>query len=497
VPEREALDEGRYPAPERVQAEERGEDNEPPPLPPAAEVVALPRPASREESGLRMIGSLGRDRAEASGELAPLGTARPRRSETARELVTILPRRSTRELPVVPAASAVAGSAGAPMSAPAGLLAPSPSLATPLPSVVTPLPSVVTPTPSVTPPEELAESLPTPTPASPVLEPRTATVPALEMPQRQPTGPQPRVTLPGSGVRAPSRSRRLLRIMRSIERNGPGLGPLLLILLAVVLAGTAVLLRLRRHARATERIEAVQEPIRPTATPIAIDTGLTPDAKQEAADAVVAPPLPTVRDPGPPPLPTVRAPGSPPLPTVRDPGSPPLPTVRAPGAPPLPTVRAPGAPPLPTVRDAGSGAPVAALRPKEPAAAAAKPNAGPDKVAEAKVLYDKAHDALEEGDFTKALELTDASLKQRRTARPYLLRAQAQQRLDRVEDALASIDAATQLAPSFGTVWELRGRILWAARRRDEARAAFEKFLELEPDSPKAPAVRRLMNEPR
>jgi Flp pilus assembly protein TadD len=43
----------------------------------------------------------------------------------------------------------------------------------------------------------------------------------------------------------------------------------------------------------------------------------------------------------------------------------------------------------------------------------------------------------------------------------------------------------------------MRGRILWAARRRDEARAAFEKFLELDPDSPKAAAVRRLMNEPR
>ncbi|HEX7840048.1 MAG TPA: DUF4388 domain-containing protein, partial [Kofleriaceae bacterium] len=52
-----------------------------------------PAPNVREDSGLRMIGSLGRDRAEASGELAPLGHSRPIRSETARELVTILPRR--------------------------------------------------------------------------------------------------------------------------------------------------------------------------------------------------------------------------------------------------------------------------------------------------------------------------------------------------------------------------------------------------------------------
>jgi hypothetical protein len=57
----------------------------------------------REDSGLRMIGSLGRDRAEASGELAPLRASPPAspRATTQREMVTILPRRITREVPVV------------------------------------------------------------------------------------------------------------------------------------------------------------------------------------------------------------------------------------------------------------------------------------------------------------------------------------------------------------------------------------------------------------
>ncbi|MGH2900119.1 MAG: hypothetical protein ACRDMZ_15700, partial [Solirubrobacteraceae bacterium] len=108
----------------------------------------------REESGLRMIGSLGRDRAEASGELAPLGTSRPRRSETARELVTILPRRSTREMAVVPPAPMS-------MSMPMPLPLPAP-LAESLPRVA----------------RDLAESLPTPTPTSPVLEPRAQPAPA-------------------------------------------------------------------------------------------------------------------------------------------------------------------------------------------------------------------------------------------------------------------------------------------------------------------------------
>lgn len=383
----------------------------------ASAEMAETRPTpGREESGLRMIGSLGRDRAEASGELAPLGTSRPRRSATARELVTILPRRSTRELPVV-----------APM----------------------PPPST-----SAEPAQDLADSLPTPTPSSAVLEPRPATALAIEIPSQVQLAAPPRVSLPGSGVRAPSRSRRILRIMRSVERNGPGLGPLLLIVLAAVLAGTAVLLRLRRHARVAENVEVVHD-ARPAAAAIPFESwAATPDAMIVPATAPVVP-----------------AAGS--------------------GESVAPDAGVPA-------RGSGTRPTDTGAQTREPAvpAPAVRPS-GADKVAEAKVLYDKAHDALDEGDFTRALELADASIKQRRTARTFLLRAQAQQRLDRVDDALASIDAATQLAPGFGAVWELRGRILWAARRRDEARAAFEKFLELDPNSTKAAAVRRLMNEPR
>jgi DNA-binding response OmpR family regulator len=56
----------------------------------------------REDSGLRMIGSLGRDRAEASGELVPPRAADLEATDSARELVTIMPRRITREIPVLP-----------------------------------------------------------------------------------------------------------------------------------------------------------------------------------------------------------------------------------------------------------------------------------------------------------------------------------------------------------------------------------------------------------
>jgi tetratricopeptide (TPR) repeat protein len=158
--------------------------------------------------------------------------------------------------------------------------------------------------------------------------------------------------------------------------------------------------------------------------------------------------------------------------------------------------------------DAASDAPSSAAAVPDPprpdagarrveAGSAAKPDGAVDQVARARSLFEKGQEALDEGEFARAFELAEESLRLRRTARTYLLRAQAQQRLDHIEEALASVDAAAQLAPASGTVWEVRGRILWAARRRDDARAAFEKFLELEPNSPKAASVRRLMNEPR
>jgi tetratricopeptide (TPR) repeat protein len=129
-------------------------------------------------------------------------------------------------------------------------------------------------------------------------------------------------------------------------------------------------------------------------------------------------------------------------------------------------------------------------------AGAGKTSAG-DRVAEAKVLCDQASSAIDEGDFAHALQLAAASIKLRRTAKAFMLRARAEQRLGRVDDALSSLDAATELAPGYGAIWEQRGRILWAARRRDEARAAFSRFLELAPKSTSAPEILRLINEPR
>jgi DNA-binding response OmpR family regulator len=420
-------------------------------------VESTPPGPEREDSGLRMIGSLGRDRAEASGELAPLGQMRPIRSETARELVTILPRRITRELPLLP--------------------------------------------------QDLAESLPTPTPTASVLVARPMS--AVEV-GGSPAEPTLRVTLPGSGVTAASRSRRLLRIVRPVEGGGPGLVAMLLIVVAVVLAATAGLLRLRRHP----------------GPPVALPLEGVHDAPATAGDRSpgIAPGLASDRSPEAPAEPPLGAPGEPspggggtagdsaavpaaPVPPPRGDGGGSgsgQPDGRQAGSSGAPAEPSPSGTAEVRAADAGAGAGSGGAPWPDRGSAAGQVDAGrpaarsaSDRIAEAKALCDQASNALDESDFTRGFQLAAASIKLHKTTKGYMLRARAEQRLGRVDDALMSLDAAAELAPSYGAVWEQRGRILWAARRRDEARAAFSRFLELSPRSPSAPEVERMLNEPR
>jgi hypothetical protein len=305
----------------------------------------MPRTAARDDSGLRMIGSLGRDRAEASGELVPFGASPAPLSETQRELVTILPRRITREMQVVavPAAEPAAAVAGD---------------------------------------------------SPPVAVPRTRT-------------PPPKLSTEGHGV-----------AVRASQ--APPAGALVMIGLAAILAGVAVFFWLRRPDSAPK-----SEPNAAVTADAAV--ALPPPLEAGATEAVDA------------------------------------------GVPLAVDAAAPAV-------DAGDAAPV-------------------DPNTQARVLYQQAHDANQEGDFRKALELADASLALRRTARGFLIRAQALQRLGRVEEALQAVDQAQKLAPKYATVYEVRGNILWAARRWDAAHDAYNQFLELEQDTARAEQIRRRLEE--
>jgi len=126
---------------------------------------------------------------------------------------------------------------------------------------------------------------------------------------------------------------------------------------------------------------------------------------------------------------------------------------------------------------------------------AASLDGGDDRATQAKDYLQRATVALQEGNFPTALEYIDASLKLRKTARSYLIRAQALQRLERIDEALAATDAAAELSPRYAPIFDWRGRILWGANRKDAAKFAFQQFLELEPSSARADAVRDLIGE--
>lgn len=333
-------------------------DEPPPPTPSRAKTTPLPAPAptpplGRDDSGLRMIGSLGRDRAEASGELMPAGEPPARVSETQRELVTILPRRITREIQAVQ-------------------------------------------------PDAVA-----PTPTPPVEPPRTLTPPR-------------KLPAEGHGVRS---------------QAGPGPTAIALIILAALLAGLAVFLWLRRDKDTRVATPPPGDAAMIVMTPIdAAGAGADATAGTMGVDAHVA-----LVDAGP-----------------------------------------------PVVVDA----------PARVALADASPvDAAPDRNARARALYKEAEEALDEGAFARALELADASLELRHSARGYLVRAQALHRLGQVDEAIAATRAAEKLAPSYATVFEIRGNILWAQRRWDDAHDAYNAFLGLEQDTARADRIRQRLDE--
>lgn len=336
-----------------------------------------PTPRS-DESGLRMIGSHGRDRAEASGELMPAGDSAPPVSETQRELVTIMPRRVTREM------------------------------------------AAVQPPPDVKVPDTEPASTPTPPRSTPVSTPTPA--PSIELPRPQRIAP--RAASMGSGVR---------------REEGPGAGAIGLILLAMFLAGAAVFFWLRRPD--TKAVATLDAGVTADATMIVM-TPVDSDLGSFTVDAGVAP--------------------------SADAGA--------------FTVRA----------DAALAADAAVAKtPSDAAVVPADADGSADPATQAKELYQQAQQAYQKGEHAKALEIADASLALRHTARGYLVRAQALHKLGRLDEALKAAESAEKLARTFASVYDVKGTILWSMRRIDDAHDAYNQFLELDQDSARAEQIRR------
>jgi tetratricopeptide (TPR) repeat protein len=147
-----------------------------------------------------------------------------------------------------------------------------------------------------------------------------------------------------------------------------------------------------------------------------------------------------------------------------------------------------------TPRDAGVVATVARDAPAVVTPAAATVDAGVDKKKLAAELYAQAHAALEDGDPDKALQLADESLKLRRTQKTLLERARALQRLNRIDEAIQSVDEATEIDPKSAAAWEQRALIMWGAHRYDDAKQAMQKYLELDPEGRSADSFHHLID---
>jgi hypothetical protein len=136
--------------------------------------------------------------------------------------------------------------------------------------------------------------------------------------------------------------------------------------------------------------------------------------------------------------------------------------------------------------------PVTPVTPGTPAAAPpATGEAKPDPGKEAKALLVKSKKALAESNAEAALLYADQALELKRSARAHLARAQALHAMGRTEDALAAIDRSIAMSDDFAEGWLNRGRALDMLKRTGEARAAFARYLELQPTGATADEIRK------
>jgi DNA-binding response OmpR family regulator/tetratricopeptide (TPR) repeat protein len=394
------------------------------------------QPMKREDSqAVRMIGSYGKDRAEAAGELRPPSTGRASTEPgvTQRELVTILPRRKTGEITQLRAEDLAAKQAEAADATKPGKNGASSNAEAVKDAQAAGKAEAKADAKPDAKAEAKADAKPETNAAKPAAKTDAKAKPAVE----PPATPARRVSVEG-GVVAPAR--------------GPGRGAQILIALASLLAAGTVFTVCRKDKPA-------QKPVAEVRDDAALVVEGTPDAIEYSGFGMDAGMAAAPRDAGA----LVHAPAD--AATV---------------------VQAP--------RDAATvvQAPLDAAT-----VAVATADAGIDKAKEARILFDKAHSALEDGDADQALELLDQSLKLRRQARTLLERARALQRLRRIDEAIASIDDAIKMNDSYAPAWEQKGTLLWSEKKYSEARPALEMYLQLAPDGARAATIRSMLDEPR
>jgi len=365
-----------------------------------------------DESGPRVVASLGADSASAVGEVSSAAGSGPHGAPQ-RELVTIQPRRQTREVPIVTVQSDDAEPVAAAASAPEAPVASPPSAGTSAPTVAKPV--AVGRSKSSVGKSAAAKS-------GPVAAPRETN--GARRPRTLPPPPRPVSASPTPPPR---------------EGGGPRWGAMAIG--AVALAALAFII-----VRASG---GDGDPAQPRAgtgvVAAAADAGAAPALAVDAAVVALAPEVDAA---------VVAL-----------------------------------APEVDAGRAATIDAAVAVTAAIDAGALASDAAAAPDykdKLAAAKV-------ALEDGDYQRAVAYADESLAMRRSARAYVLKADALRRLGKTALALGAAEAAIGMLPTYAPGWEMLGRILWSERRYDEARPAMRRYLELQPRGETADTFRALL----
>jgi CheY-like chemotaxis protein len=206
----------------------------------------------------------------------------------------------------------------------------------------------------------------------------------------------------------------------------------------------------------------------------------------EPASAAV-PARATAQVPAPMPVPATEttaaaAPAAAPSPAA-DPGADPGASAAPAAAPSAPVPQAPAPAPAP----AAAPPPAPAVAEAAPAAAPARrPDDGARLLAAAERRY-------ESGDFLGAIGDYRRALAARPSGPAHVGLARALYDANQSREALAQISAAIQLEPRYAPAYLLLGEIHQGEGRLPEARAAYERFLALEPRGEQARAVREIL----
>ena len=132
----------------------------------------------------------------------------------------------------------------------------------------------------------------------------------------------------------------------------------------------------------------------------------------------------------------------------------------------------------------------AATEPVEPSGAVEPPeSAAAVAASDYAAVYDLARKARRHGRNQEALVLVERALDLRETAQALTLKAEVLLSLKDTQRALAAVEMAVILSSRHAPAWYIKGHIHRALGQPSKARAAWERFLELDPDGRKADEV--------